>query len=121
MRAKSLFYVMPEGVNMTDQPSQTPLTQEQIKRIREDRRALPVAVRNALCDMALALSAARRDAEEVYKLGFIDGITAYAWHKDGKQWVGTTGTTRLEAISYVTETWNYNPQAAIADAAKGGK
>lgn len=51
---------------------------------------------------------------EAYKQGFIDGITAYAWHKDGMQWVGTTGRTRHEAVAKVEKTWNYNPPHALA-------
>lgn len=48
-------------------------------------------------------------AEAIYRQGFIDGIAAYAWHKDGVQYVGTTGTTRKEAVTNVEKTWNYSP------------
>lgn len=33
-----------------------------------------------------------------YLAGYIDGLTAYAWWKDGVQYVGTSGTTLTEAI-----------------------
>lgn len=44
-----------------------------------------------------------------YKQGFLDGIRAYAWHKDGAQQVGTTGKTLKEAQANVEKTWNYAP------------
>lgn len=47
--------------------------------------------------------------EVSYKQGFIDGLTAYAWWKDGKQYVGTIGKTLTEAIKEVEKTYNYNP------------
>ncbi len=47
--------------------------------------------------------------EKLYKQGFIDGLTAYAWWKDGIQYVGTSGTTLSQAIKEVEESWNYNP------------
>jgi len=43
-----------------------------------------------------------------YTEGFIDGMTCFAWWKDGIQYVGTTGTTLNEAIKNVQEMWNYN-------------
>ena len=46
---------------------------------------------------------------ESYNKGFIDGLTAYAWWKDGRQEVGTTGTTLKEAIKSIKSTWNYDP------------
>jgi len=33
-----------------------------------------------------------------YQRGYIDGMTEYAWWKDGRQEVGTTGTTLKSAI-----------------------
>ena len=44
-----------------------------------------------------------------YKQGFLDGIRAYAWHKDGHQEVGTTGKTLKDALANVEKTWNYAP------------
>jgi hypothetical protein len=44
-----------------------------------------------------------------YKKGFVDGLTAFAWSKDGQQLVGTCGTTLKEAIDKVETTWNYKP------------
>ena len=37
------------------------------------------------------------------KEGLIDGLTRYAWWKDGTQYVGTCGTTLKEAIQEVAE------------------
>lgn len=45
-----------------------------------------------------------------YKQGFIDGLTCYAWWKDGVQYVGTTGKTLKEAIAEVEESWNFCPK-----------
>ena len=45
-----------------------------------------------------------------YKRGFIDGLRAYAWWKDGKQEVGSCGTTLSDAIEMVEKTWNYHPE-----------
>lgn len=50
------------------------------------------------------LEAAEKDA---YKRGFIDGIRAYAHHKDGVQYVGTTGRTLKDAVANVETTWNF--------------
>lgn len=44
-----------------------------------------------------------------YKKGFLDGIRAYAWWKDGRQEVGTTGRLLSTAIEKVEETWSYDP------------
>lgn len=33
-----------------------------------------------------------------YEQGYIDGLTAFAWWKDGVQYVGTTGMTLEQAI-----------------------
>ncbi len=35
---------------------------------------------------------------EVWLKGYIEGLRAYAWWKDGTQFVGTCGTTLEEAI-----------------------
>ncbi len=45
-----------------------------------------------------------------YKQGFIDGLTCYAWWKDGVQYVGTTGKTLKEAIAEIEKSWNFNPK-----------
>ncbi len=42
-----------------------------------------------------------------YEQGYIDGLTAYAWWKDGVQYVGTTGTSLQEAIDRRHREWNY--------------
>ena len=58
----------------------------------------------------LAAATARAEAaEREYDAGFLAGITAYAWHKDGLQWVGTTGKTLHEAQAHYRKTWNYAP------------
>lgn len=56
--------------------------------------------------------------QDAYKQGFIYGITAYAWHKNGQQFVGTTGKTLKEAVERVEKTWNYAPPNSAIDAAK---
>jgi len=55
-----------------------------------------VAVRNLHVNIAqaaidAAIEAARRE-------GFIEGLTEYAWWKDGEQYVGTCGTRLNDAI-----------------------
>jgi len=52
-----------------------------------------------------------------YKQGFLDGVRAYAWYKDGKQQVGTTGRTLKDALEKVEETWNYAPPNAAGPSA----
>ena len=39
-----------------------------------------------------------RDKLTDYQRGYIDGLTAYAWWKDGTQWVGTCGQTLEAAV-----------------------
>jgi hypothetical protein len=45
---------------------------------------------------------------EAYKQGFEDGLSCYAWWKDGVQYVGSTGTTLAEARKLMSESklWN---------------
>ena len=38
------------------------------------------------------------DKLNAYERGFIDGLWAYAWWKDGEAQVGTTGRTYQEAV-----------------------
>jgi len=47
--------------------------------------------------------------EEAYRQGFIDGLRCFAHWKDGKEFVGTSGTPYKEAIMTVEKRWNYNP------------
>lgn len=49
------------------------------------------------------------EPKKIYKKGFIDGLVAYAHWKDGKQYVGTAGTSLDKAIENVENTWNFNP------------
>ena len=36
--------------------------------------------------------------EKLYRKGYEDGLSAYAWWKDGIQYVGTCGTTLKQAL-----------------------
>lgn len=38
-------------------------------------------------------------ADDEYAKGYIEGLSAYAWFKDGTEYVGTTGSTLTEAIA----------------------
>lgn len=40
---------------------------------------------------------------EALKAAMIEGIEAFAWYKDGVQYVGTTGTTRKSAVKEILE------------------
>ena len=51
--------------------------------------------------------------ENSYDKGFIDGLTAYAHWKDGKQKVGTSDKSLTEAVIERKQTWNYIPLAKI--------
>lgn len=46
-----------------------------------------------------------------YTKGFIDALYAYAWWKDGTQYLGNGSTTLKEALSEIEsgEHYNYNP------------
>lgn len=46
-----------------------------------------------------------------YVIGFLDGIWAYAYMKDGIYYVGTTGITLEQAnINFVRDNWPMFPQ-----------
>jgi len=47
---------------------------------------------------APAVSVAERKRLMDYERGWIDGLWAYAWWKDGTAYVGTTGTTYAQAV-----------------------
>lgn len=49
---------------------------------------------------------------DMYDEGYKDGLTAYAWWKDGGQFVGTTGTLLSRAIEERESLWNYRPHHA---------
>ena len=51
--------------------------------------------------------------ENSYDKGFIDGLTAYAHWKDGKQKVGTSDKSLTEAVIERKQTWNYIPLAKV--------
>ncbi len=46
-----------------------------------------------------------------YDQGYIDGLAAYAWWRDGKQQVGTSGKSLREAIRDRKDNWNYDTKA----------
>ena len=46
----------------------------------------------------VAAKAFQSGKEQGYKEGYKEGLTAYAWWKDGVQYVGTSGTTLKEAL-----------------------
>lgn len=45
---------------------------------------------------------------EVYLRGFVDGLKPYAWWRDGKECVGTSGTTLARAVDCATSEGFYN-------------
>jgi hypothetical protein len=51
-----------------------------------------------------------RGVEIGYDEGYIAGLTAYAWWKDGVQYVGTSGKTLKEAIEGRKSNWNYRKE-----------
>ncbi len=46
---------------------------------------------------------------EAYDKGYVNGLAAYAWWKDGVEQVGTAGTTLKKAKEERKDTYNYNP------------
>jgi len=48
-----------------------------------------------------------RKVMDRYTKGFIDGIKAFAYMKNGAYYVGTNGKTLEEAIEDVRKTWDY--------------
>ena len=44
-----------------------------------------------------------RVADVAFQEGYKAGLTAYAWWKDGVQYVGTSGTTLKEALNHRPE------------------
>lgn len=44
-----------------------------------------------------------------YERGFIDGVSAFAWWKDGKQHVGTTGTLLAKIKADPRSCFNFQP------------
>ena len=46
--------------------------------------------------------------KDIYKQGYIDGLTAYAWWKNGVQYVGTSQTLLKEVVENLEGCWNYN-------------
>jgi hypothetical protein len=51
---------------------------------------------------------------DIYDRGWVDGVRAFAWWKDGTQYVGTTGTTLTDAITRRNKLSGYDP---VPDAA----
>ena len=54
-----------------------------------------------------------------YELGFIDGLTAFAWWKDGKQFIGTTGMALSEVLTHVDLTWNFSHESETLSYKRG--
>ena len=46
---------------------------------------------------------------KAYDRGFQDGLTTFAWWRDGEEQVGTTGTTLKAAIEGRESLFNYDP------------
>jgi hypothetical protein len=44
-----------------------------------------------------------------YKQGFIDGLRAFAWWKNGQEVLSTSETSLKETINNVEKVWNYDP------------
>jgi len=49
------------------------------------------------------------ELDKAYKEGFLDGIEAYSWMRDGVLYVGMLLRTLKEAKNKVAETYNYLP------------
>lgn len=49
----------------------------------------------------------QRHIDVAYRMGFEDGVRAYAHSRDGSQEVGTTGQTLEVALLNVRTTWNF--------------
>lgn len=45
----------------------------------------------------------------IYEKGFIDGVSAFAWWKDGKQHVGTTGRLLAEVKADPSACYGFDP------------
>lgn len=45
----------------------------------------------------------------IYKKGFIDGVTAFAWSKDGEQQVGTTGRLLADVKADPSACYGFDP------------
>lgn len=70
--------------------------QAELKAIEEERRNIKhwvnyhnISIRNVQLEAEIA---------KQYKRGYEDGLKAYAWWKDGVQYVGSCGTTLAEAL-----------------------
>lgn len=55
-------------------------------------------IKNGLCFECTAKRNGGLTHDRTYEQGVIDGMTRYAWWKDGVQYVGTAGMTLAEAI-----------------------
>ena len=49
------------------------------------------------------------DVKDEYDRGFRDALEAYAWWKDGEQYLGTSGTKLKEVINNINLIFNYSP------------
>ena len=50
---------------------------------------------------------ADRIRKDIYRQGFIDGLTTFSWWKDGVQYVGTSQTLLKEVVEDLEGCWNY--------------
>jgi hypothetical protein len=55
------------------------------------------------------------DENDAYADGFIAGLREYAWWKDGQQWVGSCGTTLVEAETTANNMLAARATVALAD------
>lgn len=51
----------------------------------------------------------RNCSTRCYQKGYKDGLTTFAWWKDGEQFVGSCGTPLKDAIEYAHRSSSYNP------------
>ena len=58
---------------------------------------------------APALTEEERKSLLPYEKGYIDGMWAYAWWKDGVAYVGTTGTTYAQAVDIFLHRIGHRP------------
>ena len=49
------------------------------------------------------------EEELAYGKGFVNALEAFAWWKDGEQYVGTTGTLLKDAITGIYKNSYFNP------------
>lgn len=58
--------------------------------------------------------------QEAYKQGFIDGLTAFAWWKDGVEYLGTSGTRLKDTIANVEKVFSFRPPSCVCESERLG-